>query len=144
MTNMTNMTNGEKLIKLLGYYAAHEDGSSRAMYHERLERLIESLGLPVMEFVHPMQEEILNVFDVSAEKWGNVILAGEAWKLSLGGVSALCTIGGGLSGVALSCIVKGFEVASASLFSFCMWSWLYPSSGCITFRSVSGEVTDIL
>ena len=72
------MTNGEKLIKLLGYYAAHEDGSSRAMYHERLERLIESIGLPPMEFAHPMQEEILNVFDLSADKWRNVILAGEA------------------------------------------------------------------
>jgi hypothetical protein len=72
------MSNGEKLIKLLGYYAAHEDSASKALFHERMERCIEDLGIPPLDFSHPMQDEILGIFDTENGKWSNVILAGEA------------------------------------------------------------------
>jgi hypothetical protein len=72
------MTNGEKWIKLLGYYAVHEDGDSKAIYHERLERLVAALGIPPLEFTHPKDDDILATFKDNGCPIPNVFLAGEA------------------------------------------------------------------
>lgn len=72
------MTDGEKFVTLLGYYAAHEDGASKAMFHERMERCIATLGIQPLEFTHPMEPEILGALDPESGKFCNIILAGEA------------------------------------------------------------------
>jgi len=79
-------THGEKWIELLGWYAAHEAGSEKALFHERMERGIANLGIPPIEFVHPMQKEIMDLIDVKNGVWTNVLLTGEA------GVGKTCAI----------------------------------------------------
>jgi len=79
-------TYGEKWIELLGWYAAHESGSEKALYHERMERGIANLGIPPIKFVHPMEKEILDLLDVKNGKWTNILLTGEA------GVGKTCEI----------------------------------------------------
>ena len=74
---MSTLTLGEKFIQLLGYYAAHEDSASKAMFHERMERCIEELDIPPLEFIHPMENEILAAIEPDGAKQ-NIILAGEA------------------------------------------------------------------
>ena len=71
-------THGEKWIMLLRWYAAHDDGSEKALFHERMERNIERLEIPPIEFIHPMEEEILDCFDPLNEKFANVLLTGDA------------------------------------------------------------------
>ncbi|MEI7899381.1 MAG: hypothetical protein WCK89_03955 [bacterium] len=72
------MTQGETWIQLLGSYAAHEDGATKALFHERMERYIDDIGVLPIEFLHPMEEEVLSLFDNEVNTWTNVILAGEA------------------------------------------------------------------
>src|SRR4051812_6149360 len=80
------LTHGEKWIELLGWYAAHEAGSEKALFHERMERNIEKLGIPPIEFLHPMQQSIMDLIDVKSGRWTNVLLTGEA------GVGKTCAI----------------------------------------------------
>lgn len=72
------MTYGENWVKLLGYYVAHEDGAPKALFHERMERCVEELGIAPIEFVHPMEEEVLALYDGEMLDCPNVILSGEA------------------------------------------------------------------
>jgi len=72
------MTYGENWVKLLGYYVAHEDGASKALFHERMERCVEELGIHPIEFIHPMEEEVLALFDGKIQDYPNLILSGEA------------------------------------------------------------------
>jgi hypothetical protein len=72
------MTDGEKFIQLLGAYAAHDSGSNRASFHERMERYVEQLGIPPIDFDHGLETEILSMFDLSNDKWTKVFICGEA------------------------------------------------------------------
>jgi hypothetical protein len=71
------MTDGERWIKLLGYYAVHEDGAAKAIYHERLVRCVAELGIPPLEFIHPAEGAILALFE-NGKVPPNAILCGEA------------------------------------------------------------------
>jgi len=71
-------TDAEKWVTLLTNYAAHEDGPAKALFHERMERSVAELQIPAIEFKHPMEDEILQLFDAPVDKWPNLVLAGEA------------------------------------------------------------------
>jgi len=72
------MTTGEKLITLLGFYTSHESGSEKALFHERMERAVEEMGIPPIDFKHPMEDEIFAQFDLTEDRWSNIIVSGEA------------------------------------------------------------------
>ena len=72
------MNKGEKLITLLGLYTSHSGGSEKALYHERMERAVADLDVESIEFEHPSDKDILAEFDMTSDRWTNLILSGEA------------------------------------------------------------------
>ncbi|MFH1010323.1 MAG: hypothetical protein V1784_03710, partial [bacterium] len=43
-----------------------------------MERYVEQLGIPPIDFDHGLETEILSLFDLSTDKWTNVFICGEA------------------------------------------------------------------
>ena len=51
----------------------------QGLFHERMERCIEELGIPAIEFIHPMEEEIIILFSIRMRETGPILF----WRVRL-------------------------------------------------------------